>query len=101
MCVVFCRCGISTRFSNRTPSTSHSHTGRPASSRNAARYREQSNPLPSVVLKTLGRATTTIPETDLLPDVIEHHRPPERRWQRRNQQTVVSPVTAPEIVPLA
>src|SRR5688572_4769653 len=34
---------------------------------------------------------TAIPETELLPDVIEHHRPPERRWQRRNQQTVISP----------
>ena len=91
MCVVFCRCGISTRFSNRTPSASCSHTGRPAE----PERREVSRAVEPVPLRRAEDAgqgdDAAIPETDLLPDVIEHHRPPERRWQRRNQQTVVSP----------
>ncbi len=57
MWVVFCRCGIRTRFSSLMPSTLYSHTGRPDSSRNPVRYLVVSNSLPALVSTSVGSDT--------------------------------------------
>ena len=43
------------------------------------------------VVKSRERDHATVGPAELLPEVVEHHRPAERCRQRRNQQRVVTP----------
>ena len=91
MCVVFCRCGISTRFSMRTSSTSKVQTGRPASSRNDDSHRAASNSLPPAVSIMLCSDTSAaVRIADALPDVVQHHRAAERCRQRGDEIRVIA-----------
>ena len=91
MCVVFCRCGISTRFSMRTFSTSKVQTGSPASSRNDESHRAASNSLPpGVSIRLCSETSAAVRIADALPDVVQHHRAAERRRQRGDEVRVIA-----------
>ena len=92
MCTVFCMCGRKMRFSMVRPSTWYCHTGKPASSRNSARY-----PVPraSGASPRRSRPPISMPpavaQAHLLGEMTEHDDAAERRRQRRDEKAVVAP----------